>query len=55
MIYHLWDDVCKGNTIRAIDGLSLSDTVNGDLLQTVFKNGDFENTTTFAEIRGRLK
>lgn len=44
-----------GNSFKMVDGLSLSDTVSGDQLTEVYRNGEFVKLTTLEEIRARLK
>lgn len=47
--------VKDGKSFKTLDGLNLTDTISGDCLVEVFRDGVQQNTLTFAEIRARLK
>jgi len=43
-----------GDDLRVIDGLSSSDTIPGDLLRVVFRDGTTSNVESLGQIRSRL-
>lgn len=49
----VWTD--SSGALQWSDNHSLTIPVNGNLLQTIFKDGKVDNITTLAEIRARLK
>jgi len=44
-----------GNSLKVVDGLTLKDTVKGDILTEVFRDGKLLVNQTFGEIRNRIK
>ena len=43
-----------GDSLKSIDGFSLSDVVSGDQLMEVYRDGQLKVEQTFSEIRERL-
>lgn len=44
-----------GNSYRVVDGLSLNDTVGGDMLREVFRDGKLLIDENFSDIRARIQ